>query len=108
MGLYVCVLGTEQLLDACYCKALGLVNNLATSVVTLTGITLGVLVGKTLSHGLHNLVTYKVLGGNKLDAFCLALVFALNDVKNFLVSFHCLLYWFKSFKTLLRMRMPPC
>ena len=60
MGLYVCVLGAEQLLDACNSQVLGLVYNLATAIVTLTGVTLGVLVGQARTHGLHNLVAYKV------------------------------------------------
>ena len=46
VGLYVCILSTEQLLDACYCKALSLVNNLATTVVTLTWVAFCIFVGK--------------------------------------------------------------
>ena len=44
VGLYVCILGSEQLLDACNCKTFSFINYLATSVITLAGITFGILV----------------------------------------------------------------
>ena len=46
MGLYVRVFCTEQFLDTCNGKTLGLINDLAAAVVPFSGIAFGILVRK--------------------------------------------------------------
>ena len=90
VGLYVGILGTKQLANAVDGQLLYFVDDLATAVVTVSGITLGILVGQVGTHGLHHLVAYKILTGNQLNAFQLALMLFLNQLKDSVVSVHCL------------------
>ena len=78
MRLHVGILSTKELADAVNGQLLYLVYYLATAIVTLAGITLGVLVRQVRAHGLHHLIAYKVLTGNQLDALQLALMLFLN------------------------------
>ena len=89
VGLHVGVFCTEELADAVNSQLLNLVYHLAAAVVAMAGITLGILVGQVRTHGLHHLVADKVLTGNQLNAFQLALVLLLNQLENLVVSFHC-------------------
>ena len=88
VGLYVNVLSTEDLFEALDGEILALVNTLATTVVAVSRITLGILVGQATAHGLHDLFTDEVLTGNEFNAVLLTQMFALDNVKNRFVSFH--------------------
>ena len=81
VGLYVGILGAKELLDALLCQSLGLVYYLATAIVTVAGITLGILVCQAATHSLHNLITYEILTGNELNATLLTQVFTLDDAE---------------------------
>jgi hypothetical protein len=91
--LNVGILSTEKFANAVDSKLLNLVDYLATTIVTVARITLGILVGKVRSHGFHNLVAYEVLTRNQLNAFQLALMLFLNQLKDCVVSVHCFVYW---------------
>jgi hypothetical protein len=54
---------------------------LATAIVAVSRITLGILVGQAATHSLHNLFTHEILAGNELNATLLTLVFTLNDAE---------------------------
>ena len=88
MGLHIGPFGTEKLLEALDSDALALIHHLAAAVIAVAGITLGILVGQTRAHGTHHLVTDEIFGCDKLDPFLLALMFALDNVKNHFVFFH--------------------
>ena len=88
VGRHIGILGTENLFQALNGQILALVNALAATIITVTRITLGLLVGKAASHGLHNLVADEILTGNEFDTMLLAQMLALDDVKNRFVSFH--------------------
>ena len=93
VGLHVGILSIKQLTDALDGQLLNLVHHLATAVVALAGIALGVLVRQVRAHSFHYLVAHEVLTGNQLNAFQLALMLFLNQLKDLVVSFHlgCLL-----------------
>jgi multisubunit Na+/H+ antiporter MnhE subunit len=93
VGLHVSILSAKQLANAVDGKLLYLVYYLATTIVTVARIALGILVGKVRSHGFHNLVAYEVLTRNQLNAFQLALMLFLNQLKDCVVSVHCFVYW---------------
>ena len=93
MRLYVGPLCIENLFQPFDGDSFALVYYFATSIIALTGISFCVFVGQTASHGLHDLVADKVLGSDQLNAFQLALVLLLDNVKNDVVSFHYLLNW---------------
>ena len=88
MWLHVGIFSTEELLDAVDGKILGLVNALASAIVAVAGITFGILVGEAASHSLHYLLADEVFTSDKLDAVELTLMFFLNNVEQYLVSFH--------------------
>ena len=99
VGLHVGPLGAEELLEPLDGQALHLVDYLAASVIAVARITLGIFVGEARTHCAHHVVAHEILGGYQLDAFLLALVLALDDVKYCLVSFHwleivCIGYFF--------------
>ena len=71
----------DTVLDALLCQSLGLVHHLATAIVAVSRITLGILVCQAATHSLHNLVTYEVLTGNELNATLLTQVFTLDDAE---------------------------
>ena len=90
VGLHVGVFGTEKFLYSFDCKGFHLVNNLAASVITVSGISLGVFVSKIRPHSFHNFGAYKIFGGNEFHSFQLALVFSFNELENLWVSIHFL------------------
>ena len=89
MGLHVGPLGSEELLGALDGEVLGLIDHLAAAVVALRGISLGIFVGQTGTHGAHHLVADEVLAGDKLDAAALTQVLSVDDIKDLIVSLHC-------------------
>ena len=88
--LDICPFSIEDLFQPFDSNRFALVYYLATTIITLAGITFGVFVGQAASHGLHHLVAHKVFRSNQLDTFQLALMFFFNDVENDFVSFHYL------------------
>ena len=86
--LHVGPLCIEDLFQSLDSDRLALIHYLATAIITLARVTLGILVGQAAAHGLHHLVADKILGSDQLNAFQLTLVLLLNDVKNNVVSFH--------------------
>ncbi len=82
VGLHVGGFGAEQLLDAVNGQLLDHVDVLATAVVALAGIALGVLVGQLRTLGGHHGRRGVVLGGDQLDVVFLALVFLLDGGKD--------------------------
>jgi hypothetical protein len=87
VGLNVCVLGTEELAGALACYIFGDINAMATAVVALCGVTLGVLVGHNATCGKHNVLRNEVLGCDKLDSSVLALALGLYGGGNLRIGF---------------------
>ena len=83
--LHVDIRCAVKLLEASACEFLHLVNHLATTIITVGRIALGVLVGQHAAHGLQYLVGYVVLAGDKFDTFGLTLTLHADEVKNLLV-----------------------
>ena len=86
--MYVCPFGIEELLEAIDGDLLTFVYNFATTIVTLTGIPFGILIGHAATHSLHYLFAYEVLRGDELNAFHLALVLFLDEVEDDVVFVH--------------------
>ena len=86
--LHVSILGTEQFANAVDGQLLNLVHYLATAIVAMTGITLGILVGQIAAHSFHYLIADEILRSNQFDTFQLTLMLFLNELKNGVVSFH--------------------
>ena len=72
VSLYVCIACAEELLCSLNGDGLNNVNVLATTVIALAGIALGILVGKGSAVSLHNRLGYEVLGRDKLDLISLS------------------------------------
>ena len=72
-------------------QRLHFVNHLATSVVTCSGVTFGILVREHRAHGLHHLIADEVLRGDQLDAVHLTAPLFGNQIENPGISFHVLL-----------------
>jgi len=70
--LHIGVLGAKDLLGAVAGEVLHHVRDLATTVVALAGVALGVLVGEDRSSGLKHRARDEVLAGDHLQAFVLA------------------------------------
>ncbi len=88
MRLHVCPFSIEKLFGAFYCEVFSLVNHLATSVITVCRISFCIFICQAGTHCAHNLIAYKVLAGYEFDSTTLTQMLAINDVKNFVVSFH--------------------
>ena len=88
MRLHVGILGAEDFLHALDGKRFRLIDHLTSAIVAVAGIAFCILVCEARPHGAHHLVADKVFRGNQLYAFLLALMFALDDVENQIVSFH--------------------
>ena len=88
--LHVSILCTEQFADTVDGKLLHLIYYLTAAIVTVSGITLGVFVGQITAHSLHDLIADEVLRRNQFNTFQLTLMLFLNELKNRIVSFHCL------------------
>lgn len=59
MRLHIGIFSTEKLLEAVLSEGLGLVNHLASAVVAVAGVSLGILVCQAGAHGFHHLVGTK-------------------------------------------------
>src|SRR5438105_3223871 len=77
--LHIRMLGAEQLLGALARQVLYHVRELASAVVTLSGISFGVLVGKHRPHGFEHSFAYKVLGSDQFQALMLAARFVIDS-----------------------------
>ena len=64
------------------------IDYLATTVVTVTRITLRVLIGQHAAHRFHYLIADEVLTRDQLNALCLTLPLTADDVKNLIVPIH--------------------
>ena len=87
VGLYVCVLGSEELASALACYIFGDINAMATAVVALCGVSFGVLVGHNASRGEHYVLRNEVFGCDKLDSSVFALALGLYGGGNLGVGF---------------------
>ena len=72
MGLNICVFCTEKLTGTLACDFLNNVYTLTAAVVTLAGITLGILICKVASHSRHNGRRNEVFACNKLKISALS------------------------------------
>ena len=88
MRLHVGILRPKQAANALYSHILGLIHHLATTVITVPWVALGIFVGQATAHRLHHLLTHKVLACYQLYAALLALVLTADNVKNHAVMFH--------------------
>ena len=68
MRLDVGVLGPENLLGPLAGQFLGDVDELATAIVAMTGIALGIFIGKHAAHGLHHRGAGVVFRGDHFQA----------------------------------------
>ena len=78
MRLYVGIIGTKERLGALDGERFHDINMLATAVVALARITLGVLVGQATALRFHHARTGVILGSDQLDVRFLALRLAMN------------------------------
>ena len=90
MGLHVCPAGTVELLGTLDGDGLALVHHLASAVVALAGIALGVFVGHHAAHGLQDLVGNVVLRRNEFQAVLLTGALLADQVENLKIFFHML------------------
>ena len=86
--LNVCPFSTEDFLQTFDSDTFALVYYFAATVITFAWIAFCIFIGQARTHGLHNLVTYKIFGSNQFNAFQLTLMFLLDNIKNQIVSFH--------------------
>ena len=85
MRLHIRIVGAEQLLGAIDGQLLGLVDEFATTVVTLGRVALGVLVGEYGTLGLHHPRTGVVFRGDELDMLLLATLLRLDGREQLVV-----------------------
>ena len=85
VGLDVDVLGAEELFGAVAGEVFDNVGELTAAVVTLAGVTLGVLVGEDGSGGFEHGAGDEVLGGDHLETFVLAGDLVLDLLEDFWV-----------------------
>ena len=95
--LNVGIFCSEEFFHTFNSKCFHLVNHLAASVIAFSRVSFSILVGEIGAHGFHYLVTNKVLTGNQFHSFQLALMLFLNQLEDFVVSFHVLLGLFVHF-----------
>ena len=76
--LHVGMLGAEQLLRAIARQVLDDVGELASAVVALAGISLGILVGEDRARSFEHGLADKILRGDQLQAFVLAAGFVVD------------------------------
>src|SRR5262245_29708608 len=79
MRLDVRVFGAKQLLGTIDCRLLHNIGPFAASVVTLTWIALGVLVGEDGTHRFENGFTDEVFGGDQFKSICLSRYFVVDS-----------------------------
>ena len=80
--LYVGPFSTKDFLHPFNGKLFALVYHFASSVISFSGISFGIFIGKARAHRLHDFIAYEVFRSNQFDAFQLALMFFLDDVEN--------------------------
>ncbi len=85
--LHVGVLGAEELLGAIARQVLDHVGELASAVIALAGIALGVLVGEDRAGGFKHGLANEVLGGDQLQPFMLAALLVFDSLRNVRISF---------------------
>ena len=105
--LHIHILRVVELLQALAGDVLGDIDNLATAVVAVTGVTLGVLVGQHAAHRFQYLVADEVLARDQFNSFGLTLPLTADDVKNLNVSVHCFSiyeFWHKGTKKIAYMQ----
>ena len=86
--LHIGILCTEEGFYSVDSQLLHLIHHLTASVVSLAGITLGILVGQARTQSLHDLIANEVLRGDKLNAAHLSLLLLINESEHRVVSFH--------------------
>src|ERR1019366_4524896 len=84
--LHVGVLGSEELLGAVTREVLDYVGEFASAVVTLAGISLGVLVREHGAGGFEDSLADEVLGGDEFEAFVLAAFLILDGLRDLRVG----------------------
>ena len=87
MRLHVGVLGAEELLGAIARQVLDHIGELASAVVALAGITLGVLVGEDRARGFQHRLAHEILRGDQLQAFVLAALFVFDGLRDLGINF---------------------
>src|SRR3974390_2694766 len=87
MRLHVCVLRAKKLLCSIARQILDNIGKLASAVVPLSGIPLGILIRKHRSGSFEHSFADKVLGSNQLQPLMLAPRFVINRRRNLRISF---------------------
>ena len=90
--LYICPASAEDLFQSFDSEGFALVNNFATTIVTLSRITFSILVCHYRTHSFHYLVANKVFRCDELDALHLSFSFLLYKVENLFISNHDILF----------------
>jgi hypothetical protein len=80
VGLYVSVIRAEELTSALAGDVLNYVYGIAAAVITLAGITLGILVSEYRAHSSHHRGRNDVLTGDKLKVLTLTLELLTHSV----------------------------
>ena len=94
MGLYIGIVGIEEVFGAVDGKLLRNVDILAAAIVSFPGISLGIFVGQAGAHGFQYLVADKVFRCNQLESAGLSVQFILDDLENRAIFFHTgLKFW---------------
>ena len=86
MGLHVGVIGAKQLLDTVDGQLLGHVHVFAAAVVAFARVAFGVLVGEHRALCFQHARAGVIFRGDELDVVFLALLFALDGGKQFIVK----------------------
>ncbi len=86
MRLDVGVLGAEEFLGAIDRDLLGLIDELATAVVALAGVPLGILVGQNRTLSLEHRLADEILRSDELEVVLLALGFVFDGCSNLRVE----------------------
>ena len=81
------MLGAEELLGAVARQVLHHVGELASAVITLAGIALGVFVGEDRARRLEHGFADKVLRGDQLQPLVLAALFVFDGLRDFRINF---------------------
>ena len=88
MWLNICIFCVKKLADTVYSYLLYLVNFLASTIVSVTRIALGILVSTNASKGSKHLVAYKVFRSNQFYASGLTIFLSFNEFGYFEILFH--------------------
>ena len=88
MRLHIHVLCVIELFQSVASDIFGYIYNLATSVITVTRVSLRVFIGQDATHRFQYLVAHEVLTRDQLNSFGLTLPLTADDIKNLCVSVH--------------------